>query len=63
MATERTILIRCDACWLGSDSEDLFSVTEPELRRDLKERGWKFERASRLHEKQDLCPACAKGGN
>ena len=59
---ERSILCRCDRCLETSDVEDLAIVTEPELRRDLKERGWRFDRNTRLHDKIDLCPTCANGG-
>ena len=60
---ERYILIRCDNCKNTSDMEDLAIVTEQQFRRDLKERGWHFERETRLHEKMDRCPDCAIGGN
>jgi len=59
---ERYIRIRCDICLNPSDCEDLAIVSETQLRRDLKERGWVFERESRLHDKTDRCPECAKGG-
>jgi hypothetical protein len=59
---ERYIQIRCDNCQVYSDTEDAACVTETQFRRDLKECGWKFEKNTRLHDKQDLCPACAKGG-
>jgi hypothetical protein len=59
---ERSIMVRCDVCLVSSDIEDAACVTEVMLRRDLKERGWVFERESRLHEKCDRCPVCAKGG-
>ena len=58
---ERCIQIRCDACNITSDIEDMALVTETQLRRDLKERGWVFERNSRLHDKRDICPSCAGG--
>lgn len=59
---ERYILIRCDVCDTASDMEDSLCVSETQLRRDLKERGWQFERATRLHDRKDRCPACAIGG-
>lgn len=60
---ERYIQVRCDVCLNISDCEDAAHITEAQLRRDLKTRGWKFERASRLHDKSDRCPGCAKGGS
>ena len=59
---ERYILIRCDVCTQPSDMEDAACVGEPQLRSDLKEKGWQFERATRLHDKRDRCPDCAIGG-
>ncbi len=56
------MLIRCDICKESSDSEDLAIVNEVQLRRDLKERGWQFLRASKLYDKEDRCPGCATGG-
>jgi len=59
---ELYILIRCDSCQTASDMEELACVNEIQVRKDLKERGWQFERASRLHDKADRCPNCAIGG-
>lgn len=58
---ERYIQIRCDICQRYSDTEDLAITNEMQLRRDLKEAGWQFERATRLHDKVDRCPDCAIG--
>ena len=60
---ERFLLIRCDICQAPSDMEDAVVATETEIRRDLREQGWQFERNSRLHDKTDRCLACAKGGS
>ncbi len=59
---ERYILIRCDICQTASDSEDAACVSSKQLRADLKNRGWQFERETVLHDKSDRCPYCAIGG-
>jgi hypothetical protein len=59
---ELYLLIRCDVCKTTSDTEDLACTNKIQLRHDLKELGWRFDRPSRLHYKMDLCPDCAKGG-
>jgi hypothetical protein len=56
---ERYITMRCDICKCCSDYEDLAIVNEPQFRRDLKERGWRFERETRMHDKKDICPSCS----
>lgn len=63
MATEKYVRVRCDSCGEVSELSDVTELSETELRRDLTKRlGWLSFRTDTPRGRQDVCPACQKGG-